>query len=431
MKKTYISIQNHDLTFTNYNSLKNCYSGAVIEKPLAMLLILLLSPVMLINCLLAVLLGRNVIKSKYQVDALGRQVVTGVFAAGIIKRSAVLIDIYKEKIGFCGIPLTHSIPLDSQFSITNQIKIKAGIFSLYDLHIKTGLTVASKEKLLEEQINSSTIGYINLLVKSVLSSIFYGSAATTLKKVKNLSLFGLRIRNTSMQDAVNWVTHHQSHNSSPKLGFFVNVNSINLAVDDINFYNNLSKADGLFADGSGMRLAAKREGFMLQGNNNGTDMLPHLCKRCVKQGLSIYLLGAAPTIAEKAATNLQSKYPGLQIAGTQHGFIKNHDDEIIENINQSKCDVLLVAMGSPIQETWLLNNKDKLTCNTALAVGGLFDFYSGNIKRSPLWMREIGMEWVWRLLQEPKKKFNRYVIGTPLFLYRIIVLGLAHKGVKS
>ena len=87
-------------------------------------------------------------------------------------------------------------------------------------------------------------------------------------------------------------------------------------------------------------------------------------------------------------------------------------------------------MGSPVQEAWLLEHSAQLKCKTALAVGGLFDFYSGQIARSPLWLREIGLEWVWRLMQEPKEKFTRYVIGNPLFLFRVYVLGLAKKGVK-
>jgi N-acetylglucosaminyldiphosphoundecaprenol N-acetyl-beta-D-mannosaminyltransferase len=160
-------------------------------------------------------------------------------------------------------------------------------------------------------------------------------------------------------------------------------------------------------------------------------MLPHLCKSCVESKQSLYFFGAQPGIAEQAANALCKKYPGLNIAGTKHGYNKdNNAEQIIESINNSGCDILLVAMGSPVQEQWLLEHRDKLHCKTALAVGGLFDFYSGNISRSPLWLREIGMEWVWRLLQEPRNKFNRYVVGNPIFLYRTFILGLVNTGEK-
>ena len=204
-----------------------------------------------------------------------------------------------------------------------------------------------------------------------------------------------------------------------------------MSISEPKFFNQLTKADALFADGSGMRLAAKKAGFQLNGNNNGTDMLPHLCKSFVESKQSLYFFGAKPGIAEKAANTLRAKYSGLNIVGTEHGYNENKTSEqIIEAINNSGCDVLLVAMGSPVQEKWLLEHKDKLHCKTALAVGGLFDFYSGNISRSPMWLREIGMEWIWRLMQEPRNKFNRYVIGNPLFLYRTFFLGLVNTGVK-
>ena len=234
-----------------------------------------------------------------------------------------------------------------------------------------------------------------------------------------------------MAEAVNWITDTYQEDDKTQIGFFVNVHSINLAISDPKFFHQLSNANALFADGSGMRLAARKAGFMLNGNNNGTDMLPHLCRSCIEQNQSLYFLGAQPGVAHKAASKLTEQFPGLKIAGTEHGYNDDkNSDQIITAINESGCDVLLVAMGSPMQEKWLLEHRDQLQCKTALAVGGLFDFYSGNISRSPMWLREIGMEWVWRLMQEPRIKFNRYVIGNPLFLYRTFFLGLANTGVK-
>ena len=98
------------------------------------------------------------------------------------------------------------------------------------------------------------------------------------------------------------------------------------------------------------------------------------------------------------------------------------NDQIVEAINAAQADVLLVALGSPIQEDWVMANRLRLKVGTAIAVGGLFDFLSGNIPRAPLWMRELGLEWVFRLIQEPRVKFTRYVIGNPLFLWRAFVL---------
>ncbi|MFT5295174.1 MAG: beta-1,4-glucosyltransferase [Colwellia sp.] len=431
MINTKLSLQTMTQTFKHYDSLEQEYSGTSIDRPIAFLLILMLLPCFLINAMLALITNKSLFSLQHKTDALSRKVMLRNFSSGFFVKTAVLFDIYSGKISFCGVPLTHRLTPDVQFCVMNQIKCKAGIFSLFDLHLKTGLTVMTKEQLLEQQLNGNAIDYLSLVIKSFMSVVLYGRVVKKLKKTKYLSLFGLRVKNTSMKEAVDWITKGQTKNSETQVGFFINVNSINLSISQPKFFNQLSKANALFADGSGMRLAAKKAGFLLNGNNNGTDMLPHLCKSCVESKQSLYFFGAKPGIAEKAANTLRAKYAELNIVGTEHGYNENKTSEqIIEAINNSGCDVLLVAMGTPVQEQWLLEHKDKLHCKTALAVGGLFDFYSGNISRSPMWLREIGMEWVWRLMQEPRNKFNRYVIGNPLFLYRTFFLGLVNSGVK-
>jgi beta-1,4-glucosyltransferase len=431
MINTKLSLQTMTQTFKHYDSLEQEYSGTFIDRPIVIVLILMLLPCFLINAMLALITNKSLFSLQHKTDALSRKVMLRNFSCGFFVKTAVLFDIYSRKISFCGVPLTHRLTPDVQFCVMNQIKCKAGIFSLFDLHLKTGLTVMTKEQLLEQQLNGNAIDYLSLVIKSFMSVVLYGRVVKKLKKTKYLSLFGLRVKNTSMKETVDWITKGQTKNSETQVGFFINVNSINLSISEPKFFNQLSKANALFADGSGMRLAAKKAGFLLNGNNNGTDMLPHLCKSCVESKQSLYFFGAKPGIAEKAANTLRAKYAELNIVGTEHGYNKHKTSEqIIEAINNSGCDVLLVAMGSPVQEQWLLEHKDKLHCKTALAVGGLFDFYSGNISRSPMWLREIGMEWVWRLMQEPRNKFNRYVIGNPLFLYRTFFLGLVNTGAK-
>ncbi|MFT5851683.1 MAG: beta-1,4-glucosyltransferase [Colwellia sp.] len=436
MKKANISLLSLTRTFKHDDSSHHHYRGPLIDRPLAFLLILLLLPCLVLNTAIALITKRKVFSLQHKTDALGRTLKLRFFNCGIWLKTAVLTDIFLGKVGFCGIPLTYRVSPEIQLAAVKQLKSKAGIFSLYDLHIRTGLTVTSKAKLLEQQLNGTFTDYLLLIVKSSLCIALYGQQNNTCQNAKNISLFGLTVKNVSMDEAIDWITstHEQKHKT--QIGFFVNVHSINLSISNRQFFEQLSKANGLFADGSGMRLAARKAGFLLKGNNNGTDMLPHLCKRCIEKNQSLYFLGAQPGVAQKAANELQIQFPGLNIAGTEHGYTdinttEGKDSEhIIAAINNSGCDVLLVAMGSPIQEKWLLEHRDQLRCKTALAVGGLFDFYSGKISRSPMWLREIGMEWVWRLMQEPQNKFNRYIIGNPLFLYRTFLVGLVNSGVK-
>jgi N-acetylglucosaminyldiphosphoundecaprenol N-acetyl-beta-D-mannosaminyltransferase len=436
-------------TFTHTsNSRHNC-TLHWFDKTLSAIMIFLLSPLMIANGFIALVNHRSVFTDVYKIDALGHSVIMLHFTCGAFRRSALLISIYRGDLSFCGVPLTHSLRPQDQAKINQHFLCNPGIYSLYDLHQRTGLVDNEPEELLLKQFNLSTFDNIFILFKSLVCFCFYGRRKKSLIDEKILPLFGLNLNNTTMKAAVNWATTSNEHpiqspavnnlvrSSSNKnkvrtnIGFFINVNSINISLSQPKFHQKLEQADMLLADGSGMRLAAKSAGYALKDNTNGTDMLPHLCKSCVKKSKSLYFIGAKPGVAAKAASVLRKQYPGLIITGTQHGFIQpNQFKEHIKNINESGCDILLVAMGSPFQEEWLLEHREQLHCQTALAVGGLFDFYSGNIARAPLWIRELGMEWVWRLLQEPVTKFKRYVIGTPLFLFRIYVLGLASKGAQ-
>jgi N-acetylglucosaminyldiphosphoundecaprenol N-acetyl-beta-D-mannosaminyltransferase len=158
----------------------------------------------------------------------------------------------------------------------------------------------------------------------------------------------------------------------------------------------------------------------LRENVNGTDLFPRLCEAASQAGLSIYLLGARPGIAEAAANKMRERYPGLHIAGARDGYFSPEEEAgVVAGINASGAAILLVAFGVPRQELWIERWRTDLQPRVCLGVGGLFDFYSGRIARAPVWMREIGLEWVWRLLQEPKRMWRRYIIGNPLFLSRV------------
>jgi beta-1,4-glucosyltransferase len=406
------------------------YRGEKLDKPLALILMTVLLPLFLINSGLAILSRQTILKSMYKTDAFGRTVILHSFNCGWLLKSAYLFDLLKGSLGFCGISMQHSFSPYTQLNYSNQYNCRSGLFSLYSLHHMTGLAIENEQQLLEKQLNGSYLDYLLLIIKSVLCFILYGKGKEQTRHEAKIRIFNHSLANVTMQQAVNWVTS-ESPNETPQLGFFINAHSINLSLSNPAFHRTLNQADTLFADGSGIRMAAKTAGYSVKENTNGTDMLPHLCQACEQQGKSIYLLGAKPGTAQKAAANLQVTYPNLKIAGVQHGYMpKDQIEDQIAQINASGCHVLLVAMGSPIQESWLVENQAKLRCQTALAVGGLFDFYSGQIKRSPVWIRELGLEWVWRLMQEPLKKFKRYVIGTPLFLFHVFILNAASKGAK-
>jgi N-acetylglucosaminyldiphosphoundecaprenol N-acetyl-beta-D-mannosaminyltransferase len=294
--------------------------------------------------------------------------------------------------------------------------MKIGLVSIYYLHQFTGISISNVEKDTLLQSNFSRLEKFNLLVKTLVASLTFRKKNQAIKA--SFRIFGIRIDNVSLDNAVTKILTPSS-SLCTQTACFVNVNSINLASDNNALISTINNFDFAFADGSGVRIAAQMQGDQLLANVNGTDMLPVLCDRARSNNQSLYLLGSEHDVAGLAAANLQRKYPGLRIAGTHHGYFDEQDSqEVICKINAANTDILLVALGSPIQESWLQENKSRLKVNTAVAVGGLFDFYSGRISRAPVWMRELGMEWVWRLMKEPKNKFHRYVIGNPIFIFR-------------
>jgi N-acetylglucosaminyldiphosphoundecaprenol N-acetyl-beta-D-mannosaminyltransferase len=163
----------------------------------------------------------------------------------------------------------------------------------------------------------------------------------------------------------------------------------------------------------------------VRDNVNGTDLFPLLCDSLAKNGHSLYLLGAKPGVAAAVALWAQKNYPGLIIAGTQHGYFKPEENEqIVSTIRASKADVVLVAFGAPRQEAWINQNMTASGASVLMGVGGLFDYFSGMIPRAPLWMRKTGLEWLFRLLQEPTRLWRRYLIGNGVFLFRISLFWL-------
>jgi N-acetylglucosaminyldiphosphoundecaprenol N-acetyl-beta-D-mannosaminyltransferase len=154
----------------------------------------------------------------------------------------------------------------------------------------------------------------------------------------------------------------------------------------------------------------------------GADTLPEVARRCAAKGYRLYLLGAAPGIAEIAATRLQEIAPGLQIAGTYAGSpARAEEDEIIERIQVASADIVCVAYGAPAQELWIYRNLARLPVAVAIGVGGAFDFLSGRQLRAPGFMRRIGLEWLYRLYREPWRW--RRMLALPQFAILVFLKG--------
>ncbi|MFP1677312.1 WecB/TagA/CpsF family glycosyltransferase [Alloalcanivorax sp. C16-2] len=234
-----------------------------------------------------------------------------------------------------------------------------------------------------------------------------------------IRLFGVRIRNMTMKTMLEALCSQAQWGGETRRYAFVNADCLNIAYRNRSYRDTLAGCEAVFADGIGVRLGAAMTGQGVRDNLNGTDMFPRLCERLAEKGLGVYLLGGRDGVAEEAARRMRERFPNLIISGFHHGYFDAIDAmEVIDDINHSGAAVLLVSMGAPVQEAWIEKYQDHLRPRVCMGVGGLMDFYSGRVSRAPLWVRQIGMEWVWRLSQEPARLWRRYLIGNPLFLWR-------------
>lgn len=204
------------------------------------------------------------------------------------------------------------------------------------------------------------------------------------------------------------------------LVFFLNAHCVNLAVRDPAYRRALERADLVLADGSGLALAGRLLGRPIRENLNGTDLFPPLAARLAGRGRRVFLLGGRPGAAEGVAAWLAGNHPGLVVVGHAHGYFDRQDQaDLVRRIRAGRADVLLAALGTPRQELWLAANLAACGVPVGMGVGGLFDFYSGRLPRAPRALRRLGMEWAWRLLQEPRRLWRRYLPGNFLFLHRV------------
>lgn len=239
-----------------------------------------------------------------------------------------------------------------------------------------------------------------------------------------LRLGGLRLTNLALDDALAAIDAAITAREPMRIAF-VNADCLNISRRDVAYRDAVNAMDWVFVDGSGMRLAGRLLSQPVRDNVNGTDLFPPLCADLAAKGRCLFLYGARPGVAERAAAWAAQQYPGLVIAGTEHGYgPESGNPALLQRIRDSQADVLLVAMGAPRQERWIHTHGPALDQQVVLAVGGLFDYYAGDIPRAPLWMRRTGLEWVFRLIQEPGRLWRRYLLGNLGFLSWVAVQGL-------
>jgi len=200
-----------------------------------------------------------------------------------------------------------------------------------------------------------------------------------------------------------------------------NVRTMNLVYEDEILKMAMQKADVIYVDGAGLLFGARLLGKSLPCRMTGADWIYDLCELARRKRYSLFLLGGHEGVAQEAGRVLQERFPGLDVVGTHHGYFNRKDSRpVVHMINQSRPHILLVGMGSPIQEKWIFKYRGMLDVSICWAVGGLFNFVTGRERRAPAWMNDHSLEWLFRLVQDPKRLWKRYVVGNPVFILRVV-----------
>jgi len=283
----------------------------------------------------------------------------------------------------------------------------------YDLEVMTDAEYVLRQGLRHD------LGIVFRALPALFLAVFFGGSEHV-NFHESVRIQRIRIDNITMREAIGRVMRYTRMRGNRQV-CFVNPQCANAAYENETYQQVLDKADLVLSDGIGMKIAGMILRRPIRENVNGTDMFPRLCKALSLAHRSVFLLGAEPGVAKKVADWMEANHPGIQIKGCRHGYFgKDEEAEVIAQVAESGADVLFVAMGAPRQEVWIQQNLERLGVPVAMGVGGLFDFYSGRRPRAPLWMRELGMEWLFRMWQEPGRMWKRYIIGNNVFLYHIL-----------
>ena len=189
----------------------------------------------------------------------------------------------------------------------------------------------------------------------------------------------------------------------------------------------LNRADLLLPDGAGVVMAARMMGEPIGRRITGIDTAEELIALAEKKGLSVFLLGGRQGVASLAARKLREKHPRLRIAGVHHGYFEKNGEEnrkVVDMIRRAHPDMLFVCFGYPLQERWIAENRERLQdVKLLMGLGGSLDVWSGRVKRAPLLVRKLNLEWLWRCASDPKKLKD--AASLPLFVLRLLLLSLS------
>ncbi|MDQ0352776.1 N-acetylglucosaminyldiphosphoundecaprenol N-acetyl-beta-D-mannosaminyltransferase [Alkalibacillus filiformis] len=243
---------------------------------------------------------------------------------------------------------------------------------------------------------------------------------------KHVTILGVPFVYITKKQFLETVVYRSVEKQEKQMIVTANPEIVMYAQEDSNYKEIVSKADYVVADGIGIIIASKIIKKTLPERIPGFELVEEMLAYADKQKKSIYLFGAKESVLYKTVDNIKNSYPNLTIAGFHHGYIDSFDPTVINEVEETQPDFILVALGFPKQEEWIYENKSKLNKGIWVGVGGSFDVLAGEVKRAPKLWQKLYLEWFYRLLADPTR-FKR-VIKLPLFLIHVLRGKFSRKG---
>ncbi len=243
---------------------------------------------------------------------------------------------------------------------------------------------------------------------------------------------GVQIHPIRLAELLVWI-EQAIHTQQRVLITYANIHAINLAQHHAPFREALNSADVVFCDGQGLRIGAALLGYAIPERFTPPDWIDALAASCAAHRARIFLLGGRPGVAEEAARRLSDRHPGLSVA-IHHGYVRDSPDDeesALAAISAFQPSLLLVGMGMPLQECWIIAHREQIDVPVIVTVGALFDYVAGEVARGPHWLTDNGFEWLCRLWYEPRRLWRRYLLGNPMFLFLIARQWVAERRVRA
>lgn len=239
-----------------------------------------------------------------------------------------------------------------------------------------------------------------------------------------IDILGTNISAVNMGMALNIVDQWIDEGRSDYI-CFRDVHGVMAAQKDATLRAAHEKAGMVAPDGMPLVWTSRARGHPEVGRVSGPDFMLALCDRSVALGYRHYLYGGAPGVADKLALSLSQRFPGVQIVGSYcppfRKLTPEEDEFVIKDISETRAQLVWIGLGSPKQEHWMADHVERIPGAILFGVGAAFDFHAGIVKRAPLWMQKSGLEWLFRLLSEPRRLWRRYVIMAPKFLVQVLL----------